>query len=73
MGSSSIIYKEERWFFTIMCRRLNQMMIWNKYPLPHIEDLFGQLQGAKVFPKIDLWSGYYQLKIKEVDVSKTAF
>ena len=45
----------------------------NKYPLPRIEDLFDQLQGAMVFSKIDLRSGYHQLKIKEDDISKSAF
>jgi hypothetical protein len=47
--------------------------IKNKYPLPRIDDLFDQLKGAKVFSKIDLRSGYYQLRIKDLDVSKTAF
>ena len=42
---------------------LNEVTIKNKYPLPMINDLFGQLQGAKVFSKIDLRSGYHQLKI----------
>ena len=45
----------------------------NKYPLPRIEDLFDQLKGADVFSKIDLRSGYYQLRVKDVDVPKTAF
>ena len=45
----------------------------NKYPLPRIEDLFDQLKGEGVFSEIDLRSGYYQLRVKEVDVSKTAF
>ena len=45
----------------------------NKYPLPRIEDLFDQLKGAGVFSKIDLRSGYYQLRVKDEDVPKTAF
>ena len=47
------------------------MTIKNKYPLPMINDLFDQLQGAKVFSKIDLRSGYHQLKIREQDIPKT--
>ena len=49
------------------------MTIKNKYRLPMINDLFDQLQGAKVFSKIDLRSGYHQLKIREQDIPKTAF
>jgi len=45
----------------------------NRYPLPWIDDLFDQLKGAKVFSKIDLRSGYYQMRIKGQDVPKTAF
>ena len=48
-------------------RGLNAVTIKNKYPLPMINDLFDQLQGAKVFSKIDLRSGYHQLKIREQD------
>ncbi|XP_050238154.1 uncharacterized protein LOC126687641 [Mercurialis annua] len=54
-------------------RQLNKVTIRNKYPLPRIDDLFDQLQGARVFSKIDLRSGYHQLKIKNPDVPKTAF
>ena len=54
-------------------RSLNEVTIKNKYPLPKIEDLFDQLNGAKVFSKIDLRSGYYQLKIRPQDIPKTTF
>ena len=54
-------------------RELNKVTIKNKYPLPRIDDLFDQLQGSRVFSKIDLQSGYHQLKIKEGDIPKTAF
>ncbi|XP_057416627.1 uncharacterized protein LOC130711144 [Lotus japonicus] len=54
-------------------RQLNKVTIKNKYPLPRIDDLFDQLQGAQCFSKIDLRSGYHQLKIKKEDVPKTAF
>jgi hypothetical protein len=51
----------------------NAVTIKNKHPLPRIEDLFDQLQGACVFSKIDLRSGYHQLKIRFEDIPKTAF
>ncbi|XP_019256491.1 PREDICTED: uncharacterized protein LOC109234905 [Nicotiana attenuata] len=54
-------------------RQLNKVTIKNKYPLPRIDDLFNQLQGARVFSKIDLRSGYHQLRIRDSDVPKTAF
>ncbi|KAL4026235.1 hypothetical protein IC575_014662 [Cucumis melo] len=54
-------------------RELNKVTVKNRYPLPRIDDLFDQLQGATVFSKIDLRSGYHQLRIKDDDVPKTAF
>jgi hypothetical protein len=54
-------------------RSLNDVTIKNKYPLPRIEDLFDQMRGARVFSKIDLRSGYNQMKIKPSDIPKTAF
>src|SRR4051812_10624406 len=54
-------------------RPLNEVTIKNKYPLPRIDDLFDQLKGARVFSKIDLCTGYYQLKIRKEDIPKTAF
>ena len=54
-------------------RELNKVTIRNKYPLSRIDDLFDQLQGATVFSKINLRSGYHQLRIKGKDVPKTAF
>ncbi|KAK8941176.1 hypothetical protein KSP39_PZI010028 [Platanthera zijinensis] len=54
-------------------RELNKLTIRNQYPLPRIDDLFDQLVNARVFSKIDLRSGYHQMRIKEEDIYKTAF
>ena len=54
-------------------RELNKVTIKNKYPLPRIEDLFDQLHGAMWFSKIDLRTGYHQLRIKREDIPKIAF
>jgi hypothetical protein len=54
-------------------RPLNAVIVKNKYPLPCIDLLFDQLIGVQVFSKIDLRSGYHQIKIREEDIFKTAF
>lgn len=54
-------------------RELNKITIQNRYPLPRIDDLFDQLQGAKFFSKIDLRSGYHQLRVRDQDIPKIAF
>ncbi|GJX74376.1 putative reverse transcriptase domain-containing protein [Tanacetum coccineum] len=54
-------------------RELNKLMVKNRYPLPRIDDLFDQLQGSSVYSKIDLQSGYHQLRVREEDIPKTAF
>ena len=54
-------------------RKLNIVTIRNQYPLPRIDELFDQLQGSRVYSKIDLRSGYHQLRVQEGDVSMTAF
>ena len=54
-------------------KQLNKVTIRNQYPLPRIDELFDQLQGSRVYSKIDLRSGYHQLRVQEGDVPKTAF
>nr|GEU79169.1 putative reverse transcriptase domain-containing protein [Tanacetum cinerariifolium] len=55
-----------------VAKELNKLTIKNRYPLPEIDDLFDQLQGSQYFSKIDLWSGYHQLRVHEDDIPKTA-
>lgn len=60
----------------IMCidyRELNKLTVKNRYPLPRIDDLFDQLQGSCFYSKIDLRSGYHQLRVREEDIPKTEF
>ncbi|GJV38091.1 putative reverse transcriptase domain-containing protein [Tanacetum coccineum] len=53
-------------------RELNKLTVKNRYPLPRIDDLFDQLQGSSIYSKIDLRSGYHQLRVREQDILKTA-
>ena len=59
--------------FCVDYRALNKMTVKNRYALPRTEELFDRLQGAKIFSKIDLESGYWQVRIAEADLPKTAF
>jgi hypothetical protein len=54
-------------------KQLNKVTVKNKYPLLRIDDLFDQLKDSNIFSKIDLRSGYHQVRIKDEDISKTAF
>nr|GFC67398.1 putative reverse transcriptase domain-containing protein [Tanacetum cinerariifolium] len=54
-------------------RELNKLTVTNRYPLPRIDDLFDLLQGSRVYSKIDLRSGYHQVRVREEDILKTAF
>ena len=71
-----ILFVKKKYGTLRMCidyRQINKVTIKNKYRFPRIEDLFNQLKRARVFAKIDLRTGYYQLRVKDVDVLKTAF
>ncbi|GKF40665.1 putative reverse transcriptase domain-containing protein [Tanacetum coccineum] len=65
--------KDESFRMCIDYRELNKLTIKNRYPLPRIDDLFDKLQGSSVYLKIDLRSGYHQLRVREGDIPKTAF
>nr|GEW47223.1 retrotransposon protein, putative, Ty1-copia subclass [Tanacetum cinerariifolium] len=71
-----ILFVKKKYGSFWMCidyRELNKLTVKNRYPLPRIDDLFDQLQGSSVYSKIDLRSGYHQLRVRDEDVSKTAF
>ncbi|GKC93161.1 putative reverse transcriptase domain-containing protein [Tanacetum coccineum] len=68
------VKKKDRSFrLCIDYRGLNKLTVKNRYPLPRIDDLFNQLQGSSIYSKIDLRSGYHQLRVREQDIRKTAF
>ncbi|GKF88694.1 putative reverse transcriptase domain-containing protein [Tanacetum coccineum] len=65
--------KDESFRMCIDYRELNKLIVKNCYPLSRIDDLFDQLQGSSNYSKIDLRSGYHQLRVREQDIPKTAF
>ncbi|GKD77829.1 putative reverse transcriptase domain-containing protein, partial [Tanacetum coccineum] len=68
------VKKKDRSFrMCINYRELNKLTVKNRYLLPRIDDLFDQLQGSSVYSKIDLRSGYHQLRVRDKDIPKTAF
>nr|GEZ72598.1 putative reverse transcriptase domain, ribonuclease H-like domain, aspartic peptidase domain protein [Tanacetum cinerariifolium] len=74
-GATVLFVKKKDGSFK-MCidyRELNKLMVKNHYPLPRIDDLFDQLQGSIIYSKIDLRSGYHQLRVREQDIPKTEF
>ncbi|GKC40568.1 putative reverse transcriptase domain-containing protein, partial [Tanacetum coccineum] len=74
-GAPVLFFKKKDGSFR-MCidyRELNKLTLKNSYPLPRIDDLFNQLQGSSIYSKIDLRSGYHQLRVREEDIPKTAF
>jgi hypothetical protein len=76
MWGAPILFVKKNDNFFLLCidyRQLNKVIVKNKYPLPRINDMFDEPKEAKIFSKIDLRSGYYQLRIKEYEVPKTAF
>ncbi|GJT83097.1 putative reverse transcriptase domain-containing protein [Tanacetum coccineum] len=75
LGIASVLFvkKKEGSFECIDYQELNKLTVKNRYPLPRIDDLFDQLQGSSVYSKIDLRSGYHQLRVREEDILKTAF
>ena len=73
---ASVLFAKKKGKTLRLCidyRQLNRVTIKNCYPLPRIDDLFDQLRGARVYSKIDLLTGYHQLRVRETVIPKTAF
>ena len=75
-GGAPVLFAKKKDKTLQLCidyRQLNRVTIKNRYPLLRIDDLFDQLRGARVYSKIDLHTGYHQLKVRETDIPKIAF
>src|ERR1044072_3863135 len=74
-GAPVLVVKKKEWKARLCVGylQLNKVAVKNRYPIPRIDDLMDQLRGAAVFSKIDLKSGYHQIRVKEEDIPKTAF
>ena len=73
---ASVLFAKKKGKTLLLCidyRQLNKVTIKNRYPLSRIDDLFDQLRGARVYSKIDLLTGYHQLRVREIDIPKIAF
>ena len=73
---ASVLFAKKRGKTLRLCidyRQLDRVTIKNRYPLPRIDDLFDKLRGARVYSKIDLRTGYHQLRVRETDIPKTTF
>ncbi|WMV09372.1 hypothetical protein MTR67_002757 [Solanum verrucosum] len=76
LWGAPVLFMKKKDGCLIMCivyRQLNKFTIKNKYPIPRIDDMFNQLQGASCFSKINLRSDYHQLRVRDSDIPKTAF
>nr|GEY42884.1 hypothetical protein [Tanacetum cinerariifolium] len=76
LWGAPVLFVKKKYGSFWMCidyRELNKLTVKNRYPLPRIDDLFDQLQGSRVYSKIDMRSGYHQLRVREEDIPRTAF